>query len=111
MYSQISNMKLKFIYFVFFTFFKFPKALARIHAQMTSIDPGAEVIDVARKHLNLSCDEQLSGRVNYRNESIEEHLKEDSHCGKYDAVVVSEVIEHVIDKTAFLQSCVATLKV
>lgn len=89
----------------------FSKALARIHAQMTAIDPGAEVIETARKHLQVSCDDQFIRRVNYRSESVEEHLLEETHSGKYDAVVVSEVIEHVVDKAAFLQSCVATLKV
>lgn len=78
---------------------------------MTSIDPGAEVIEVASKHLKQSHDDQFTNRIAYRNESVEEHLQDESHRGKYDAVVVSEVIEHVIDKPAFLQSCVATLKV
>lgn len=78
---------------------------------MTSIDPGLEVIQAARRHLQLSDDEQFIGRVTYLNESVEDHLENDAHRGKYDAVVVSEVIEHVIDKPAFLETCVATVKV
>lgn len=45
----------------------------------------------------------------YLNQSIEEHLK--SNAEVYDAVVTSEVLEHVSDKHSFLTNCVECLKV
>jgi len=45
----------------------------------------------------------------YLNQSIEEHMK--SNPETYDAVVTSEVLEHVSDKHSFLTSCVECLKV
>ncbi|KAJ6633165.1 Ubiquinone biosynthesis O-methyltransferase, mitochondrial [Pseudolycoriella hygida] len=80
--------------------------LARIHAKMTSIDPGSDVIDVARDH--VLKDEDLASRITYRNEPIELHCIENS-C-KYDAVIVSEVLEHVNNKAKFLENCVSTVK-
>lgn len=81
--------------------------MARIHANMTSIDPGNEVIEAAWKH--LQNEQVLVDRVSYRCEPIEYHAVENRQ--KYDAVVVSEVLEHVIDKPAFLGQCLDTLKV
>lgn len=81
--------------------------LARIHATMTSIDPGSDVIDVAQSHVQQS--EDLARRITYLNESIELHCIENK-C-KYDAVIVSEVLEHVNNKAGFLEKCVATVKV
>lgn len=45
----------------------------------------------------------------YLNESIEEHVQ--LNTGVYDAIVTSEVLEHVSDKYSFLTSCVECLKV
>lgn len=73
---------------------------------MTSIDPGSEVIEAASKH--LQNDRVLIDRISYRCEPIEYHAVENRQ--KYDAVVVSEVLEHVIDKPAFLEQCLNTLK-
>lgn len=81
--------------------------LARIHATMTSIDPGSDVINAAVEHLQK--DKVIAERINYRCEPIEYHAVENR--SKYDAVVVSEVLEHVIDKPAFLGQCLETLKV
>lgn len=81
--------------------------LARIHAKMTSIDPGSDVIAVARDHVLLNKD--LASRITYRNESIELHCIENP-C-KYDAVIVSEVLEHVNNKAKFLENCLNTVKV
>lgn len=81
--------------------------LARIHAKMTSIDPGSDVIDVARNHVMQN--EDLASRITYRNEAIELHCIE-NQC-KYDAVIVSEVLEHVNNKTIFLENCLNTVKV
>lgn len=80
--------------------------LARIHAKMTSIDPGSEVIDVAQNHVQQN--EDLASRITYRNESIELHCIENQQ--KYDAVIVSEVLEHVNNKAKFLENCLDTVK-
>lgn len=84
--------------------------MARIHANVTGIDPSEQLIEAARKHLEQSrhCDE-LTKRITYRNETIEEHVNNTDT--KYDAVVVSEVLEHVSNKREFLRSCTAPLAV
>lgn len=74
---------------------------------MTSIDPGSDVIEVAREHVKHN--EDLASRITYRNESIELHCIE-NRC-KYDAVIVSEVLEHVNNKASFLEKCLDTVKV
>lgn len=88
------------------------EALARLHANVVAIDPGKDVIDVAREHLISygSADQPFVKRITYRNESIEQHLNENANV-QYDAVVVSEVLEHVNEKHAFLESCVDAIKV
>lgn len=88
------------------------EALARLHANVIAIDPGKDVIDVAKEHLESygNADAQFVKRITYKNESIEEHLSENANV-QYDAVVVSEVLEHVNEKHAFLESCVDALKV
>lgn len=45
----------------------------------------------------------------YLNESIEKH--NESNSESYDAIVTSEVLEHVSDKYSFLTNCVECLKV
>jgi len=45
----------------------------------------------------------------YFNESIEDHVKSNSET--YDAIVTSEVLEHVSNKHSFLTSCADCLKV
>lgn len=88
------------------------EALARLHANVVAIDPGKDVIDVAREHLISygSADQPFVKRITYKNESIEQHLNENENV-QYDAVVVSEVLEHVNEKHVFLESCVDALKV
>ncbi|ALC39429.1 CG9249 [Drosophila busckii] len=81
--------------------------LARLDAHVTGIDLGEELVKTARAHLT-DCSAELSSKVQYKMESIEQHTK--SHGEHYDAVVVSEVLEHVEDKVALLQDCVRSLK-
>lgn len=45
----------------------------------------------------------------YLNECIEKHVESNSET--YDAIVTSEVLEHVSDKYSFLTNCVECLKV
>lgn len=82
------------------------EALARIRANVVGIDPGEKLIQVAREHAEL--DRKLAGRIRYEVETIEEHAQ--ANVDRYDAVVASEVLEHVQDKVSFLEHCVMALK-
>lgn len=81
--------------------------LSRLHATVTGIDPGHEVINVAKSHAK-TINPDLVKRITYLIENIESHSAE-NQC-KYDAVIVSEVLEHVLDKPKFLEACLLTLK-
>ncbi|XP_014601874.1 PREDICTED: ubiquinone biosynthesis O-methyltransferase, mitochondrial isoform X1 [Polistes canadensis] len=80
--------------------------LARIGAEVTGIDTSLQLIDVAKKHALLDSD--LLGKLNYVQTTVENFEKENKE--KYDAVVASEVIEHVIDPQLFLKCCSAIVK-
>lgn len=82
------------------------EALARVRANIVGIDPGEKLIEVARNHAN--ADKSIADRVQYFIETVEEHSAK--HSEKYDAVVVSEVLEHVNDKSSFLEHCAAALR-
>ena len=45
------------------------------------------------------------GRVSYVNGTVEEYLKQLPAGDKFDAVVASEVIEHVENPSLFVQTC------
>lgn len=82
------------------------EALARIHANVVGIDPGEKLINVAREHAKR--DQKISPRIQYLMETVEEHAQ--NNVERYDAVVASEVLEHVNDKPAFLEHCIMALK-
>ncbi|XP_062554831.1 ubiquinone biosynthesis O-methyltransferase, mitochondrial-like [Armigeres subalbatus] len=82
------------------------EALARIHANVVGVDPGEKLISVAKEH--ATRDQKISGRIKYSVETVEDHAQK--NVEKYDAVIVSEVLEHVNDKAAFLEHCVMALK-
>ncbi|XP_046819233.1 ubiquinone biosynthesis O-methyltransferase, mitochondrial-like [Vespa crabro] len=84
----------------------FSEPLARIGAEVTGIDNSLELIDVAKEHALL--DSSLSGRLNYLQTTIEEFEKENTE--KYDAVVASEILEHVSNQQLFLKSCSSVIK-
>lgn len=88
------------------------EAMARLHAHIVAIDPGQDVINVAKEHLKTydTIDSALAERITYKCESIEQHMTENVK-ETYDAVVVSEVLEHVHEKQVFLELCVKALKV
>jgi polyprenyldihydroxybenzoate methyltransferase/3-demethylubiquinol 3-O-methyltransferase len=81
--------------------------LARIGANVTGIDASQSMIDTATSH---ACqDPNISNSITYICRTIDEHAKEHKDC--YDAVVATEVLEHVINKDVFLEACISTLKV
>ena len=72
--------------------------LARLGAKVTAIDAAAELIDVARAH---AAGQGLD--IDYRHAAAEEL------DGRFDLVTSMEVIEHVADPQAFLDSLAARL--
>jgi polyprenyldihydroxybenzoate methyltransferase / 3-demethylubiquinol 3-O-methyltransferase len=81
------------------------EALGKLSAEVVGIDPATDLIEVARNHLSMN---QHRLNVSYFDEILEDHLIENSE--KYDAVIASEVIEHIVNKEIFLESCVKALK-
>jgi polyprenyldihydroxybenzoate methyltransferase / 3-demethylubiquinol 3-O-methyltransferase len=51
---------------------------------------------------------KAKGNLTYKAELIQDHAKENPE--KYDAIVASDVLEHVPDQELFLESCVKALK-
>lgn len=78
------------------------EALGKLKANVTALDPSDTLLATARDHLK----DKLN--VNYCNETIESHAQ--ANREKYDAVVASEVLEHVVDQKSFIKACVETLK-
>lgn len=70
---------------------------------MTGIDANQEIIKLAK---NRADSRKLA--INYISSSIEDHAT--SNLDKYDAVVASEIFEHVTQKNDFLEACVKCLK-
>lgn len=83
------------------------EALGRLKANVVGIDASDKLIAAAIEHLDV--DDELKNNVSYLCGSIEEHVAE--NMLKYDAVVASEVIEHIQDKSSFIRACISTLKV
>lgn len=78
--------------------------LARLHSKVVGLDLGEDLLKVAREHL----DETLKNQVEYRQETVEEFARR--NISRFDAIVASEVLEHVNDKASFLEACVLALK-
>ncbi|XP_057595978.1 ubiquinone biosynthesis O-methyltransferase, mitochondrial isoform X2 [Hippopotamus amphibius kiboko] len=80
--------------------------LGRLGASVIGIDPVDENIKTAQHH--KSFDPVLDKRIEYRTCSLEEIVEETAET--FDAVVASEVVEHVIDLETFVQCCCKVLK-
>lgn len=80
------------------------EALGKLKAVVTALDPSEKLLTTARDHLR----ELENINVEYTCETIENHAQINKE--KYDAVVASEVLEHVMDQKSFLTACVETLK-
>lgn len=83
--------------------------LARLNAKITGIDLSHVLINVAREHLKQEANAHLLDNITYKTESIEVHMQDKKNF--YDAVIISEVLEHIDDKESFLNACVQCLKV
>ncbi|XP_038214225.1 ubiquinone biosynthesis O-methyltransferase, mitochondrial-like [Zerene cesonia] len=83
------------------------EGLARIGAIVTGVDASKDLIELAKQHSHV--DPKIAdNKPTYYCTTIEEHSKEFSN--HYDAVVASEVIEHVADKELFVKSCVEAVR-
>ncbi|XP_065209185.1 ubiquinone biosynthesis O-methyltransferase, mitochondrial-like isoform X2 [Planococcus citri] len=82
--------------------------LARLGADVHGLDIDSEAIDEAKQHQLL--DDSIKENLKYINDSIYEHERD--YFEKYDAVVISEVIEHIPneEKEKFLSSSINTLQ-
>ena len=67
--------------------------LARLGARVFGIDPTVELISQANRHLEDNSPD-LKGNLTYVNSSVEEFVS-DSNKGTFDAVLSSEVAEHI----------------
>ena len=76
--------------------------LARLGGMVTGIDPGLENIAAARQHAHLH---HLN--LTYVNTTAEQ-MAEQGH--RYDVVIALEIVEHVADVPAFIQTCCQLLK-
>ncbi|XP_074043321.1 ubiquinone biosynthesis O-methyltransferase, mitochondrial [Macrotis lagotis] len=80
--------------------------LGRLGALVTGIDPLNENIKTAQQH--KSFDPVLDKRIQYKVCSLEDIVEETAET--FDAVVASEVVEHVNDLETFIQCCCQVLK-
>ncbi|OWR49977.1 hexaprenyldihydroxybenzoate methyltransferase [Danaus plexippus plexippus] len=83
------------------------QALAELGANMTGIDASEELVEVAKEH-TYNNPSIISNNPTYYFTTVEQHSEQ--FRNHYDAVVASEIIEHVMDKELFVKSCVKTLK-
>lgn len=86
----------------------FSEGLAKDGAEVVAIDPAVKLIEVARNHLTLTRKTNPEVNVTYLCELIQDHVA--VHEGEYDAVVASEVVEHVPDPDFFMKHCIKALK-
>ncbi|XP_061574193.1 ubiquinone biosynthesis O-methyltransferase, mitochondrial [Cololabis saira] len=85
--------------------------LGRLGADMLGVDPVEESVSVARLH--SSQDPDLRDQVSYRActlEELSEEEEEQQRAAQFDAVVASEVVEHLADLETFAISCNHVLK-
>lgn len=80
------------------------EALARLGANVTSIDPSRENVAVARAH---SRTDPATASIEYQQTTVEGMA---ASGRKFDAVCALEVIEHVETPLAFITACSACLK-
>ncbi|XP_023668823.1 ubiquinone biosynthesis O-methyltransferase, mitochondrial [Paramormyrops kingsleyae] len=80
--------------------------LARLGADVMGVDPVEDNVRIAELH--SSSDPTLRERLQYRACTIEELSSEETEA--FDAIVASEVVEHLLDVDVFIQCCHQVLK-
>ncbi|KAJ0183417.1 hypothetical protein K1T71_001393 [Dendrolimus kikuchii] len=81
--------------------------LAKLGATVTGIDPCEELIDIAEAH-KLLDPELDNNKPTYIATTVEEHITQFSNY--YDAVIASEVIDHISNPEFFVNSCTKAMK-
>ncbi|XP_035918165.1 ubiquinone biosynthesis O-methyltransferase-like [Anopheles stephensi] len=84
----------------------YTEALAKLHATVVGIDPARHLIEVAKAHAEKQPD--IKERCQYYEQSLDDHWQ--GAVGKYDVVVLSETIEHMVDQSTLLKQVAAVLK-
>lgn len=89
--------------------------LARLGANVVGIDPSLENIEVAKEHASGRKDElDYGSRLVYFAKTVEDLVNESElQQGEeqlFDAVVASEVVEHVSNRDTFVESCLRLAK-
>ncbi|XP_003965940.1 ubiquinone biosynthesis O-methyltransferase, mitochondrial [Takifugu rubripes] len=82
--------------------------LGRLGASVLGIDPVEDSISTAQVH--ASYDPELRGRLRYQACTLEELSAEAEEAGRFDALVASEVVEHLADLETFAFCCNHMLK-
>ncbi|XP_048880179.1 ubiquinone biosynthesis O-methyltransferase, mitochondrial [Brienomyrus brachyistius] len=80
--------------------------LARLGADVMGVDPVEDNVRIAELH--SSSDPALRERLQYRACTIEELSSEEREA--FDAIVASELVEHLLDVDVFIQCCHQVLK-
>ncbi|XP_075975172.1 ubiquinone biosynthesis O-methyltransferase-like [Anticarsia gemmatalis] len=85
----------------------FSEGLAELGARVTGIDAGEEIIKVAKAH-SKNNPAIANNKPTYYSTTIEVFSKQFSN--HFDAVVASEVLEHVNHQELFTKSCIEAVK-
>jgi len=90
----------------------FAESAARLHQTevVNGIDPSNEVISVAKEHARQDPLLLEPGRLEYRNQSIEDLTLPKTQDEGFDVVSLFEVIEHINRPAPFLTSCLPFVK-
>lgn len=83
--------------------------LTRLGADVIGIDPVIENIKSAENHAKISF-KNSEPKLAYKCCSIEEFSSDPNNQNSFDAVIASEVLEHVEDKASFLQNSIACIR-
>ncbi|XP_023942488.2 ubiquinone biosynthesis O-methyltransferase-like [Bicyclus anynana] len=83
------------------------EGLAKYGADVTGIDACKTLFDIAQEHSSKNI-RLADNKPTYFLSTIEEHCNK--YPETYDAVIASEVIEHVTEQELFVESCVRATK-
>lgn len=73
---------------------------------MIGVDAAEDNVKIAQAH--IAHDPAVARNIKYIHASVEDLLCTEEEA--FDAVVASEVVEHVADKSAFVESCCKLVK-